>query len=313
MGQEGNVSRRNDISDILHENALGAKQFIGMKVMPAIFTDERDGRFDKLAFSEVQTAAVNDTAANSSASNEVVHEYTTDTYSTVERRLKEFTADRSNKEMKSFDITLDDAKMVQYYMMLNAEKRIADIMFDVSSAFSSYTTAVSTAWSTAATATPVKDVETAKQALVDQMNGMVDGAKLVGIGNHQARLDLAACTDIKDRWVNTGAKNSMANPSDEQIANALGLDEVYFSRIAQAGSQIWNTDRFGIYLVSDSNSMKAVARCANMFVWKTNSPSMWNVDTWRNEDPKGQWTRVQTDSDEKLITARAGHILTNVD
>jgi len=313
MGQSGNVSRRNDIGDILHENMLGAGQFIGMKVMPPIFVDEQDGRFDKLDFSEVQTAAINDTASDSSASNEVVHEYTTDNYTTVERRLKEFTADRSNKKMKSFDITLDDAKKLQYYMMLNAEKRIADIMFDVSVTFASYTTAVTTEWSTSATATPVKDVETAKKNLIDQMNGMVDGAKIVGIGNLQARLDLAACTDIKDRWVNTGAKDSMANPSDEQIANALGLDEVYFSRATQAGSQIWSTDQFGIYIVSDSQQLKAAPRCANMFVWRDNSPSMWNVDTWRSDDPKGQWTRVQTDSDEKLITARGGHILTNVD
>jgi hypothetical protein len=313
MGQAGNVSRRNDIADILHENALGAKQFIGQKAMPVIFTDEQDGRFDKLAFSEVQTAAVNDNAGESSASNEVAHEYTTDSYTTVERRLKEFTADRSNKRMSSFDITLDDAAMLQYYMMLNCEKRLADILFDVSSTFSSYTTAVSTAWSTSATATPVKDVEEAIQALTDQMNGIVDGAKLVGLGNNQARIDLLATTDIKDRWQGTGSKSSMANPTNEQLADVLGLDEVHFSRIKQGGVQLWNTDRFGIYLVSDSQKMKAAPRVGNIFAWRDNSPAMWNVDTWRSDDPAGQWTRVQTDSDEKLITARCGHILTNVD
>jgi hypothetical protein len=313
MGQEGNVSRQNDIADILHENALGAKQFIGQKAMPVIFVDEQDGRFDKLAFSEVQTAAVNDSAGESSASNEVQHEYTTDSYATVERRLKEFTADRSNKKMKSFDITLDDALMVQYYMMLNGEKRLADILFDVASTFSSYTTPVTTAWSTFATATPVKDVAEAKQALIDQMNGMVDGAKLVGLGNGQARTDLVATTDIKDRWQGTGSKGSMANPTDEQLALALGLDEVHFSQIKQGGTDIWTPDQFGIYLVSDNQKMKAAPRVGNIFAWRDNSPSMWNVDTWQNTDPDGQWTRVQTDSVEKLITARAGHILTNVD
>jgi hypothetical protein len=215
--------------------------------------------------------------------------------------------------MKSFDITLDDAKLCQYYMMVNAEKRAADIIFDVSNEFSSYTTAVTTAWSTSATATPVKDIQTAMKALVDQMNGNVDGAKLVGIGNLQAKLDLLACTDIKDRWIQANTKNTLEDLTNVQLAQVLGLDEVHFSRIAQGGSQIWNTDQFGIYLVSDSNSLKAVPRVGNNFVWRDNSPSMWNVDTWREDDPKGQWTRVQTDSVEKLITARAGHVLTNVD
>jgi hypothetical protein len=313
MGQSGNVSRRNDIGDILHENMLGMGQFIGGKAMPALFVDEQDGRFDKLAFSEVKTAAVSDTTADSAASNEVVHEYTTDSYSTVERRLKEFTADRSNKKMDSFDIVLDDAKLCQYYMMLNWEKRIADILFDTASTFSSYTTAVTTAWSTSATATPVDDVQGAVQALIDQMNGMVDGVKIVGLGNWQARRDLLATTDIKDRWIQANDKSDLKDLTNVQLAEVLGLDEVHFSRIAQSGTQLWNTDKFGIYLVSDSQQLKAAPRVGNTFVWRNNSPSMWNVKTWREEDPDGTWTRVQTDSVEKLITARAGHVLTNVD
>jgi hypothetical protein len=313
MGQSGNVSRRNDIGDILHENMLGMGQFIGGKVMPALYVDEQDGRYDKLSFTEVKTAAVSDTTADSAASNEVVHEYTTDSYSTVERRLKEFTPDRANKKMKSFDITLDDAKLCQYYMMLNWEKRLANILFDVSTTFASYKTAVTTAWSTAATATPVKDVQSAKLNLIDQMNGMVDGVKMVGIGNWQARLDLLATTDIKDRWIQGNTKSDLEDLTNVQLAQVLGLDEVHFSRIAQGGSQIWDKDQFGIYLVSDSQQLKAAPRVGNTFVWRDNSPSMWNVDTWRSDDPKGQWTRVQTDSVEKLITARAGHVLTNVD
>lgn len=313
MGQSGNVSRRNDIGDILHENALGAMQFIGSKVMPPIFVSEQDGRYDKLDFSEVKTAAISDKAGDNSAANEVVHEYTADTYTTEQYKLKQFTSDRSNLKMSSFDITVDDAKLCQYYMMVNAEKRLADILFDVSNEFSSYTTAVGTAWSTSSTATPVKDVQTAKKSLIEQMNGMVDGAKLVGIGNGQARVDLLATGDVKDRWIQGNKKDTLADLTDVQLAQVLGLDEVHFSQIAQGGSDIWTKDQFGIYLVSDANQIKAVPRVGNVFVWRDNSPSMWNVKTWRSEDPEGQWTMVQTDCDEKLITARAGHVLTNVD
>ncbi len=313
MGQAGSAQRRNDIGDILHENMLGAGQFIAKEVFPPLMVDEQDGRFDKLAFGEIDTVEIDDLGGDHAESNEITHEYTTDNYQSTERKLKTFTSKRSNGKMPSFDMVLDDAKIVMYQLMRKWEKRVADIVFDVSDEFSSYTTAVGTAWSTSATATPVKDVQTAIQSLVDQMNGLVDGVRLVGIGNGQARIDLRACTDIKDRWVNTSGKDSGNDLSDAQLANILGLDAVYFSRLQTDGSQIWNTDRFGIYLVSDSQSIKSAPRVGNTLVWKTNSPSMWNVDTWEWTDPDGIYTRVQTDSVEKLLTARAGHVLTNVD
>jgi hypothetical protein len=52
MGQSGNVSRRNDIGDILHENALGMGQFIGSKVLAPIFVSEQDGRSKSLQLTE---------------------------------------------------------------------------------------------------------------------------------------------------------------------------------------------------------------------------------------------------------------------
>lgn len=313
MGQAGAATRRNDIEDILHENALGAKQFIGKFVFPSISVDEQNGQFDKLAFSEIQTVPVDDLASDSSASNEIQHEYTTDEYKTKERRLKTFTADRSNKLLKGFDALVDDAMILQYQMMLRQEKRVADIAFDTASTFLSFTTAVTVPWSTSATAVPVKDVQEAQQALIDQINGMSDGARIIGIGNRQARIDLLASADIKNRWIQGNQKTSLADLTDQQIADVLGLDEVHFSRLAQSGSQLWNTDKFGIYMVSDAPQIKSAVRVGNTMVWSDNSASMWNVETWREEDPKGEWTRVQTDSIEKLLTARAGHVLTNVD
>lgn len=311
--QAGAVSRRNDLEDILTENALGARQFVGAKILPALNVDEQDGRFDKLAFSEVKTAAVDDRMANGAASNKVQHEMTTDNYSTVERALKEFISNRDKKIIASFDLEVSAAKLVQYYLMLNYEKRVADIAFDTTTTFVSYTTAVATKWTTNATATPVKDVETAKVAIIDQLNGMVDGAMFIGVGNATTRTALRATTDIKNRWTQGNNKTTgLADVSDAQIAEALGLDAVYFSRIAQAGSQIWDITKFGIYMVSDSPQIKAVPRVGNTFVWTDNSPSMWNAKSWETEDPEGTYVRIQTDSVEKMITARAGHVLTNV-
>ncbi|HUS38921.1 MAG TPA: hypothetical protein VMX74_05700 [Pirellulales bacterium] len=311
--QAGATSRRNDIEDVLIENALGQGMFVGDKVFPPIASGEQDARFDKLAFAQIKTTSVDDLAASTSESNQVEHEYTTDNFKTVERRLKELVTYRDNALLKGFDAEVNVSAGLQYYMRLKQEKRVADIAFDVTTSFVSYTTAVTIPWSTSATATPVKDIQTAYQSLLDQINGRSDGARLVGIGNWQARIDLLASADVKNRWLYANGKGDMKDLTNQQIADVLGLDEVHFSRLQIDSAQIWNSDRFGIYMVSDNPMIKSAVRVGNTFYWTGNSPAMWNVESWENVDPDGTMIRVQTDSIEKLITARAGHVLTAVD
>ena len=311
--QAGATSRRNDIEDVLIENALGQGMFVGDKVFPPIASGEQDARFDKLAFAQIKTTSVDDLAASTSESNQVEHEYTTDNFKTVERRLKELVTYRDNALLKGFDAEVNVSAGLQYYMRLKQEKRVADIAFDVTTSFVSYTTAVTIPWSTSSTATPVKDIQTAYQSLLDQINGRSDGARLVGIGNWQARIDLLASADVKNRWLYANGKGDMKDLTNQQIADVLGLDEVHFSRLQIDSAQIWNSDRFGIYMVSDNPMIKSAVRVGNTFYWTGNSPAMWNVESWENVDPDGTMIRVQTDSIEKLITARAGHVLTAVD
>lgn len=314
MQSASQANWRQDIADVLQENQLGEGMFVGEQVYPVIPVAAQDGRFHKLAFTEVKTAAVDDKAGGASEANQVQHELTTDTYAAELYKLKEFVSERDMARFgDAFDAEVSAAELCRYYMRLNREKRIADVAFDTASTFASYTTAATTAWTTAASATPVDDVEAAKQALIDQVNGMVRGtARIIGVGNYAAKVALRATADIKDRWTQANGKSDMADLSDEQIASALGLDAVYFSRLAQGSSQIWDATKFGVYIVSDNPQLRSVPRVGNILLWRDSAPTDMAVKSWTTEDPEGTWVMVKTDCDEKLISARCGHILTGV-
>ena len=314
MQVASNANWRQDIAEILKENQLGEGQFIHEEVFPIVPVGAQTGRFHKIAFSEVQTGAVDDLGNGSAEANQVQHETTSDTYGTVLRKLKEFISDEDKARFDNvFDAEVAAADLCRYYIRSNREKRVADIVFDVATEMVDYNSAVTTAWSTAATATPVKDVETAKNALIDQVNGMVSGrARIIGVGHNSVRALLKATTDFKGRWTGGNTKSTMADLTDEQIAATLGLDAVYFSGLKQGGSNIWTNTQFGIYIVSDDPSLESVVRIGNTLLWRGGSEEDLMVKTWETEDPEGTWAFVKTHTDEKLYTARAGHVLTGV-
>lgn len=309
----GNATFRQDLADMLQENQLGAGQFLGMQIFPLFPVGAKSGKFAKLAFTEVKTAAVDDKRASTGHYNRITHEVTTDNYTCLKYGLEEPVDDDDAKTLaKYFNAELSAAMLCQYYLMLNREKRIADIAFDATTVMASYKTAAAVAWSTSATAVPVKDVEGAKNSLIDQLNGMVGGgARIIGIGNNSARKDLRASADVKDRVYGGGNKQA-GEITEQQLADILGLDAVYFSGIKRAGSAVWSTTQFGIYVTSAAMEMKTVAHFGRIMLWRDSTPTDMMAESYREEAAESDIIRVKHNTDEKLLTARAGHLLTGI-
>lgn len=316
MQVRSDANFREDINQILTENQLGEGQFNGEQVFPVMNVSAQDGRFHKLKFEEVKDVAVDDTGDGRSAANEVTHELDKDTWATELHNLKELITNRDAARFDDlFDAEVSSADLLRYYIRKNREKRIADIVLDTASVFSAFNTAATTVWATAATATPVDDVGKAKEKLIRQLNGMVarGRGRLIGVGNSTSRTKLVATADIKDRWTQGNTKSEgMADLSDEQIASSLGLDAVFFSALAFGATDIWDATKFGVYWTSDDPMFKNVPRVGNILLWQDFIPEDLRVRTWEENDPWGEWVLVETDTDEKLITARAGHIITGV-
>ena len=272
----------------------------------------KNGIFAKVAFAETQTSAVDDKRGSSGNYNEVTHEATTDTFNCQKRGLIEAVDDDDAITLgRYFDAELAAANFVRYYLMLNREARQAAIAFSLT-VMSGFTTAATVAWSTPATAEPVSDVEKAKNKIVDSLNGMVgDGSKIIGIGNNTARQQLRATADIKDR-VYAGGNVQAGQVSEQQLAQILGLDEVHFSGLKRSGTDIWNTGRFGIFIVSESMQIKSVPHFGRTMLWRDSTPTDMMVDTYRDENRESNIVRVKHNTVEKLLTARAGHLITGI-
>jgi len=313
--QTGNATFRQDIADVIQENNLGEGQFMGTEIMPIMSVGAKSGQFAKLAFSNVKTKAVDDKRATSGYYNEVVHSVTTDNYTSVKRGLIEPVDDDDAKVLgKYFDAEVSSADHCRYYLKLNREARIAAIAFSTA-IMAAYTAPLGTSWAVAnkATATPVNDIQTAIDLITVNLNGMAGaGARIIGCGNLSARRNLIGLDDIIDRHYSGGNKNR-AVIRNEQLADILGLDAVYFSGLRRGGADIWNADRFGIYLVSESMLLRSSPQFGRTMLWRDSTPSDMMVETYREEGRESNMVRVKHHSVEKTLTLRAGYLYTNCD
>ncbi len=82
MQPSTNATHRQDLGDILHENALGEGQFVGNMIMPLFNVGVRAGQFARFAFGEVKTRTVDDKRGRLGNYNQIQHETTNDTYVT---------------------------------------------------------------------------------------------------------------------------------------------------------------------------------------------------------------------------------------
>lgn len=312
MQTGGTAQFRQDIGDALMENALGAGQFIGEKIFPIFNVNVKDGKFGKIAFDETQTGAVDDKRGSSGNYNEINHQATTDTFNTEKRGLIEPVDDDDALVLgRYFDAELAAANFAKYYLMLNREAREAAIAFSTA-VMSGFTTGAAFLWSSVATAQPVADVEKAKNKIIDSLNGMVgDSSKIIGIGNNSSRQLLRATDDVKDR-VYAGGNVQAGQISEAQLAEILGLDEVHFSALKRGGTEIWDKTRFGVYVVSESEQIRSVPHFGRLFLWRDSTPTDMMVETYRDENRESNIVRVKHSTVEKLLTARAGHLITAI-
>ena len=310
--QTGSTVYRQDIADVLEENNLGRGMFAGTEIMPILPVGAKSGQFAKIAFASIKTKAVDDKKATSGNYNEVNHETTSDTYTCIKRGLEEPVDDDDAITLgKYFNAEVAAAGNLEYYLRLNREARIAAIAFSTS-VMSSYTSAVTTAWSTAATCTPIADVELAKENIITNLNGMSGSeSRLIGVGNLTARRYLRASADIRGT-VYSGGNVNRGNITDEMIAAELGLDAVYFSGLKRGGSDIWNAGRFGVYQVSTSDLIKTVPQFGRTMLWRDSTPNDMVVESYRSDPRESEIIRVKHNTVEKSLTLRAGYLLTNI-
>ena len=177
--------------------------------------------------------------------------------------------------------------------------------------------AVTTEWDTAATCTPRSDVLGAKEAM-RQAAGVVPN---VGACSKTVFNSLMLSAEILDAFKYTNPIELGGEEVQRRLlAQYLGLDRVLVAGgqydSAKQGqsfslSDIWDDEYFGLYNV-DSGMDLETPSLGRTFLWEADSPDNVVVEQYRENQTRSEIFRVRHNTDEEIIFAGAGYLLTNI-
>lgn len=238
-----------------------------------------------------------------------------------------------------FEEPIDDAQLAMYGDIIDAEevhsaraedavlneyeRDVASAVFDTTTwTGSGLTTAVTTPWSTAATATPVADVSAAIEK-VAVGSGLEANALVI---NRKKLRDLLQCDEIVDRVKYTQTptasmiKNALADLFDLQHILVAGG----FKNTANVGqdaaiSRIWADGNAMVCRVAETDDPREPC-IGRTFIWDGDGPGAPGdggklaviMEEYRDESKRGSIMRARNNRDIVIMYAAAGHLLTGV-
>jgi hypothetical protein len=309
---------RPDISGMLTEYDLEANQMrmVGLRVFPVMEVGLQAGPFGKITIESLLRSVVT-TRSGSAAYHTTEFEFTTDSYATAEHGLVVPVDNRNAKIYANyFTAEVVAARLARHGVLVNQEKRIAAKVFD-SGTFN--TTAASVKWDVAATAAPITDVEKAVQRLYAK--GVLANALVI---NWTVFRNLRNAAQIIDRIASAGA-GTPTKPTDitvVQLAQTFDLQYVIvagsqYNSAAQGQtaviSPVWSNEYAMVCRVANSGDSIETPCIGRTFHWGEDGSQIGGTyETYYDEDVRGDKMRCRMDTDEKMLYADAGELLSGI-
>lgn len=292
--------------------------YVATRVMPVIDTALQSDNPGRIPLAQLLQAG---NTNRSSGGGYARGKYTFEkfTYACEEHGWEEPVDDRQRKQYQHlFDAEKVATARAFSKVLRNAEQRVASAVFNATT-FSSYTAAVSTEWSTVATATPLTDVNTAVNAVYNN-SGLWANALIV---NRKVFRNLRRCAQVIDAIEASGA-GSAAKQSDitaDMLAQVFDLDYVIVAGTSKNSAtegqtatpaQIWDSEYAMVCRVATSNDIQEPC-LARMFHWTEDGSTIGGtVEQYRDETIRSDIYRVRHDVDEVIMYAAAGYLLSNI-
>lgn len=249
--------------------------------------------------------------------------FETATYSCEEHGAEEPVDDRLSKMYAEyFDAELIAGLRARSAVMVNAEKRIADMVFNPTTwTGSTLTTGITNEWDKnhKADAVPIDDVEAAV-GKVYAASGLWPNALII---NRQVFRNLRNLDQIIERINSEGAGNA-SKPSDitvQMLAQVFDLDYVIVAGGTQntaaegqaaTPAQIWSSEYAMVCRIATTNDF-AEPCIGRTFHWSADGSQIGGtVESYRDEPVRADIIRVRHDVDELILYPQAGHLLSNV-
>lgn len=245
-------------------------------------------------------------------------EYERGTYQTVEHGREELVDDSERELLDQESPGMADSVATERAfgkIMKAQEKRIADTLFNTNN-FSA--TSVTTEWDTAATCTPVDDVNTGTSAFRLQC-GMLPDALVIA---WETFVNLKNCDQIVDRLKYTFPGIDINTMSSSQLAAVLNVPRVlvggsvYDSAgkgIAASVTDLWSSEYAALVKISTGRDLTSPG-VGRTFLWSADSAQNPIVEQYREEEKRSDVFRVRHHVKEELMQSKnnSGSVVSNV-
>lgn len=310
---------RPDLVGAMEEFPIAAAEagMIAYEVAPLLEVGLQADNFGKIPI-EAYLQQLNTKRASGSGYQRDDFEFDIDSYATIEHGLEGVVDDRDAKRYRSyFDAELKQAQRKRFQVLLAAEKRVADLVFNASTFTGALTNSASAAWDDYANAAPIDDGEAAAQAFYNN-TGLWPNTMILGRVNYR---NLRQCAQIIDRISSTGAGDravaSDINP--QKLAEVFDIDRVLVGGMATNTANkglaatigsIWNPDYAMLAYIADDNSIETPS-LARTFHWSDDgSAPLGTIETYREDDKRSTIVRVRHEVHEKLMYPQLGYLIT---
>lgn len=294
-----------------------AEGFVAQRVFPKMDVAVPSGTFGKIPIEELLKQPETKRAPRSGYSRSN-WKFTTDSFATAEYGIEEPVDDREAKIYANyFDAEVKARNRAMRQISEATERAVSDAVFNTTTfTGSSLTTAVSTPWSTAASATPVADVEAAVLKVYDN-TGLWANALI--ISRHLYR-KLRNVAEIVDRSKAQGFMDVRKGAiTAEELSVVFDLPYIIVAggtkntaaegQAATPGA-IWRKDYAMVARIATSDDI-AEPCLGRIFNWPGDAGLDGLVESYRDESIRSQVIRVRNDRQVKVMYAECGHLLTN--
>jgi hypothetical protein len=287
-------------------------EYIGERLMPAIPVTKRSGKYavynkrDRFAFPD-------DLIGYRSSPNELEAGRSFDNYSLSDYGFKNYLDHETTQNQDApLNEMIDVVEAINEGIAFKREKRILAILANAAS-YAGNSAAATSAWTVANTGgTVIEDIQAATSAL---WTGPTPTRKVGFCSLAVWNGGITNNPKIRELFKYTGAGLA----STQQVANFLGLDDIYVSRAREDTANSGQTASYARMLTGNVFGIVAVAPNPSARSLHFASTFREQGDPFTTEWPDpglgkrgGIWSRVSVSEDHKVVAPDAGFLITGV-
>jgi hypothetical protein len=307
---------RADIYALVQQaNADFNKLFIGDLVLPVKTEDARRGVYMKANLANAELLNADALPREGGAGyNRVNRRFDTDTYDCQEYGLESVVDDSYEAEVERFmNLEATEAMLLERSLKISYEARVAAAIFNTTT-FNSTASAIVYSTANILTMDVASDIDIAKTKLLKK--GILANTVVMSQDVYN-RIRRSALLQNQVYGVVPRAAGQRALPNEQDIANALGVDNLYVGKApfnaankaaTYSGSFIWNSTNIWVGQVNGGEyTAGGVGRTIS---WVKDSVGLFTPETYRSDERRSNIIRVRQTVAEKIIDATCGEIIT---